>query len=258
MKRALLFSALGMVLLSSCSTAYQLGQTPDDVYYSPGVERPSNEDRVSREEAAQYQEYVSYLDDRYLRMKVANRYRWSALDDYDYWYDSRYDFNTYNSYRYGLFNNYGLYNSYGFYNPYAWNSGLGYGGYYPGYGGFGWSCPVYTVVKYGTPSFGTTSGSGISAFRNKSYNNSNYGYTDPKSGRFVPTAGNSNFGSLLKKVFSSGNSTENASSYDRPARTFTPSTSSSTPSTSSSAGGNSGGYGSTGSSSSSGRAGRGN
>lgn len=262
MKHMLRLSAIAMVLLSSCSTAYNAGQTPDDVYYSPGVERPATEDRVSKEEAAQYQEYVTYLDDRYLRMKVANRYRWSGIDDFNYWYDSRYDFNTFNTYNYGLYNSYGVYSNYGFYNPYAWNHGLGYGygAYYPGYGGWGWSSPIYTVVHYSIPNFGSTSGSNISAYRNKSYNNSNYGYTDPKTGRFVPSGNNnSNFGSLLKRVFTPGNTTEAASSYDRPVRTYTPSTT--TPSSSSapagSSGGSSGGYGSTGSSSSGGRTGRG-
>lgn len=267
MKRALLLSAFGLVLLSGCATAYQLGQTPDDVYYSPGKERPASEELVNRQQEEQYQEYVTYLDDRYLRMKVARRYRWAAIDDYNYWYDSRYDFNTYNSYayNYGLYNGYGLYSNYGFYNPYAFYSGigLGYGSYYPGYGGWGWSSPVYTVVKYSTPSFGTTSGSAISAYRNKSYSNSNFGYKDPKTGAFVPSGGSSNFGSLVKRVFSSGNSSNNQNtqqqSYDRPARTFQPATtpSTSTPASSSSSGGNSGGYGSTGSSAGSGRAGRG-
>jgi hypothetical protein len=252
MKHALLLSALSIVLLSSCATAFKAGQTPDDVYYSPGIDRPAAEEKVNRDEEAQYQQYITYLDDRYLRMKVANRYRWGAIDNFDYWYDSRYDFNTYSSYNY-----------YSSINPYAWNSGwsLGYGhrGYYTGYNNWGWNSPYYTLVHYSTPSFGSTSGSNISAYRNKSYNNSNYGYRDAKTGAFVPSGSNSSFSSLLKKVFTPGSNTENTSSYDRPARTYTPSTT--TPSapatTSSSAGGSSGGYGSTGSSSSSGRSGRG-
>lgn len=249
MKKALLLSALSIVLLSSCSTAFKAGQTPDDVYYSPGVDRPEREERVSRDEAAE--EYYTYLDDRYLRMKVANRYRWGSIDNFDYWNDSRYDFNSYSSYNY-----------YNTTNPYAWNHGwnlgLGYGYRtgYMGYNNWGWNSPFYTVVSYGTPSFGTTSGSNISAYRNKSYNNSNYGFRDPKTGNFIP-GNNNGFGSLLKKVFTPG--TENTSSYDRPVRTYQPSTTSTpAPAPSSSAGGSSGGYGSTGSSSSSGRGGRGN
>ncbi|MES2328972.1 MAG: hypothetical protein V4539_05170 [Bacteroidota bacterium] len=260
MRHVLLLSALGIGLLSSCSTAFKSGQTPDDVYFSPGKEMVSSEkeERVQKQEEEQYQEYISSLDDRYLRMKVANRYRWSAIDNFDYWYDSRYDFNTYN---YG-FNNYG----YNTWNPnWCLNLGYGYRRYYPG-NGFGWNSPIYTVVSYTNPKYGasgSTSGSNISAYRNKTYNNNNYGYKDPKTGAFVPGAGNSSFGNLLKRVFSGSETTQQ--SYDRPARTYTqPSNTNSTttptppPTTSSNAGGSSGGYTSTGTSTSTGRGGRGN
>ncbi|MEO8174174.1 MAG: hypothetical protein ABI581_13865 [Sediminibacterium sp.] len=264
MKRILLLSAISMGLLSSCSTAFKAGQTPDDVYFSPGREVASSdrEERVQKEDEAQYQEYISSLDDRYLRMKVANRSRWSTIDNFDYWYDSRYDFNSY-SYDY---NGYG----YNTWNP-NWNRSIGYGyrSYYPGYGygGIGWSSPVYTVIGYTNPKFvggGYTSGSNITAYKNRTYNNNNYGYKDPKTGAFVPGSNGSSFGNLLKRVFSSSETTQ---SYDRPARTFdqpannasrTPTTPTPPPATSSNAGGSSGGYGSTGSSTSTGRGGRGN
>ena len=62
------------------------------------------------------------------------------------------------------------------------------------------------------------------------------------------------FGNLMKTVF-----TNSGESFDRAARTFSPSTpGGSMPATSSSAGGNSGGFGSTGSSASGGRGGRNN
>lgn len=264
MKRILLLSAISIGLLSSCSTAFKAGQTPDDVYFSPGKEvvASEREERVQKEEEAQYQEYISSLDDRYLRMKVANRNRWSGIDNFDYWYDSRYDFNAYN------------YNAYNGYNPYrnpgwSWNLGYGYRNYYPGYGyGAGWNNPIYTVISYTNPKYGvggSTSGSNISAYRNKTYNNNNYGYKDPKTGAFIPSGNNSSFGNLLKRVFSASETTQ---SYDRPARTFEPANSNSRstptqttptpPPTSSSAGGSSGGYGSTGTSTSTGRGGRGN
>lgn len=255
MKHMLLVSALGLLVLSSCSTAYKAGQTPDDVYYSPGRELTGDrkQEEKSKRQQEQYDQYISSADDRYLRMKVANYNRWSSLDDYSYWYDSRYDFcpTTYSAYN--------PYTGYG-----SWNAGysFGYGRSY--YGSFygGWNSPIFTVASYSTPKFsgGYTSGSSISAYRNKSYSNQNLGYTG-KNGQFIPSgSGNSNsFGDLLKRVFSSStsNSNSNSSSYDRPARTYTTPTNSSTPSTSSSAGGNSGGFKSTGSSSSSGRGGRG-
>jgi hypothetical protein len=263
MRQVLLFSVLSIGLLSSCSTAFKNGQTPDDVYYSPGRELgATREDETKQQKAnVQYEEYISSLDDRYLRMKVANHSRWSSIDNFDYWNDSRYDFNSYNYY-----NNH---NPYTTWNPY-WNTSSYYcGNYYPGSGNWGWHSPVYTVVGYTTPKYGgSTSASNIYAYRNKSYNNTNtnnYGY-NPKSGNYAPATSNSSFGNLLKKVFTSSENT--SSSYDRPARTFnsstnsnspntSPNTSSTPPATSSNAGGNSGGVKSTGSSTSTGRGGRG-
>ncbi len=262
MKHSLLLSVLSIGLLSSCSTAFKAGQTPDDVYYSPGREGAEQvrNDRNEKEQQAQYQEYVSSLDDRYLRMKIANRYRWAPIDNFDYWYDSRYDFGAYNSSYY-----------YNTLNPYAyWNPGLsiGYGSRYPGYyGGWGWSSPIYTVVHYNYPVYsggGSTSTSNITAFRNKGYSNSNQNINNPKMPGYTPP-NTSSFGSLVKRIFSS--SGDNTSSYDRAARSFSntnPSNSTPTrtstptpPPTSSSAGGNSGGFGSTGSSTSTGRGGKG-
>jgi hypothetical protein len=259
MKHILLLSTIALTVLSGCSTAFKSGQTPDDVYYSPAREvSPAKEDELTKQQQEEYQEYISSQDDRYLRMKVAHRNRWSSIDDYDYWYDSRYDFgcsNTYNHYSYS--------------NPWnpSWGISIGSGYGRRGYGSYGWNNPLYTVVYYGSPKFsggGSTSGSNISAFRNKNYSNENYGFKDPKTGAFIPNNGNSNFGNLLKRVFSSSTSGSNGNttSYDRPARTFNNSTPSNTNSTpppapSSNAGGNSGGVKSTGSSTSTGRGGRG-
>jgi uncharacterized membrane protein YgcG len=252
MKRLLLFTTISISLLTSCSTAYKSGQTPDDVYYSPGrVVVSAKEEEKQQQQLEQYEEYVSTQDDRYLRMKVANRSRWNTLDDYDYWYDSRYDFCR---------SNYSFYNNYSYYNPWntGWQMGISYG---RGYNyGLGWNSPFYTVVAYGSPKFsigGYTSGSNISAYRNKSYlNTNNYGSYNSKTGTYKPAANNSNsFGNLLKRVFTTTPS-GNTSSHDRPARTFDTKSSNSAPASSSS-GGSSGGFKSTGSSSSTGRGGRG-
>lgn len=254
MKHALLLPVLSIVLLTGCATAYRTGQTPDDVYYSPGRVVEERQDASQQRQDEAYQEYISSMDDRYLRMKIANRYRWDMIDNFSYWNDSRYDFG-YNYYSSGI-------------NPYSswypglgFSAGYGYGNYYaPGYGygyGYGWNNPVCSVVYYTIPHYGRaagfTAGSNLSAYRNHLYSNSNYGYKDER-GVFVP-ASNSSFGSLLKKVFSNDNGT--TTSYDRAARTFTPSNNNTAPATSSSAGGASGGFKSTGSSTSTGRGGRG-
>jgi hypothetical protein len=58
-------------------------QTPDDVYYSPA--RPKAETVRSEDKEEKYtqeENNYAYNDDRYIRMKVRNRNRWSDLDDY--------------------------------------------------------------------------------------------------------------------------------------------------------------------------------
>jgi len=261
--KQLSFLTIGLVLLlSSCSTAYQAGQTPDDVYYSPGAVT-GGEERVKKQKSRddqQYQEYISSQDDAYLRRKVTNRSRWSSIDDFSYWNDCRYNFfpSTFN-----YFNPY--------FSCYSCNTFIpSYGGghYFGGGFGFtpslGWNNPYYTLVYYGTPTYkgggGTVSTNNLAAARNKSINNNNNNYYSlPKAGSNNNNARESSFGNLIKTVF-----TNSGESFDRAARSFssnTPGNSSSggtMPATSSSAGGNSGGFGSTGSSASGGRGGRNN
>lgn len=113
MKTPILLLALSALVLASCTTAYKTGQTPDDVYYSPV--RPEDESvKEEREDERRYSYNDEYYDDRYLRMKVRNRYRWNDLDD---WYiTDRYSVGY--NYYYGSFNNpYNRWNYY--YNPYC-------------------------------------------------------------------------------------------------------------------------------------------
>ncbi len=258
----LLFTLISTGLLSGCSTMYKSGQTPDDVYYSPGRDGlTAKEEEVQKEEQARYEEYISSQEDRYLRMKVANRSRWNSLDDFNYWNDSRFDFCQSYYGRYNSWNNLYAWNPYYYSMNPAWNYGMGYySGWRPGMG-WGWSSPIYTVIGYSNPKVysGYTSGSNITAYKNRTYNNANLGYRDAKTGQWVNNGSQNSFGNLVKRVFSSSpnnNQGNTNNSWDRPVRTFDNSSNSSS-STSSSAGGNSGGFKSTGSSSSSGR-GRGN
>lgn len=116
MKSKILLLAVSVAALSSCTTAYKTGQTPDDVYYSPlrpeeeYVQRSSDDDR-------RYSGDQSYYEDQYLRMKVRNRYRWADMDD-PYYYSNRYN---YTSYYNGYFNNPWTPNAYWntYYNPYC-------------------------------------------------------------------------------------------------------------------------------------------
>lgn len=110
-------------LLVSCSTAYQSGQTPDDVYFSP--ERPVDEYvRVEKKSDPQYRSDRVYDDreDQYLRMRLRNRLL-TTLDDDWYVYD------TYNRYRGGYMNYYSPwsyayfwnYNFNPYFSPYNYN-----------------------------------------------------------------------------------------------------------------------------------------
>ncbi len=219
MKDKILLTLLVGFLLTSCSSVYKSGQTPDDVYYSPTKEVVKKENK----EEDKQEDQASTSDDQYLKMKVRDRYRWSRIDDYDYWIDSRYNnlcSCTCNPPTYG----------YGYYPTRTWSyySYSPYNNYIPGYNN-----PKY-VNTY-------TSGSNVKAYSNNTYNNTN-GTTNVKTG-------STSNGSFLKKVFTSSGGTA-----DRTERTIPGGTSN----TSSSAGGKSGGYNSSGSSSSSGRGGRGN
>ena len=112
MKTTHLFVLSVLVLLSSCTTAYRSGQTPDDVYYSPA--RPEEEYvRAQREESRRYRYAEEDYEDRYLRMKVRNRHQWNDLND---WYSyERWTLGS-NSYFAPTLNPFVSWNYY--YNPY--------------------------------------------------------------------------------------------------------------------------------------------
>lgn len=228
MKDKFLPILLAGFLLASCSSVYRSGQTPDDVYYSPTREVV----KVEEKEEEKIEDRTATTEDQYLKMKVRNRYRWTSIDDYDYWNDTRY--NHCNCHCTST-TNYGYSNPY--YNPIRYNT---------------WSNPYYPVFVFGgTKTIKTsTSGSNVKAYGNTRYSNTNTA-SNPKGGSGNTGSG----GSLIKKVL-----TSSGSSVDRSQRTFgsgSSSSGSSTSSGSSSAGGKSGGMNTTGSGSTSGKS-RGN
>ncbi len=245
MKLTILPILLVVVLLSSCSSAYKSSQTPDDVYYSP-TKVITEETASTTREDERYQQSVSQSDERYLRMKAHNYNRWNALDDYAYWNDSRYDFSQCSPSRYNIWHGYGL-----AWNNFYYNS---YYSYFNGWYGCGYS-PVYYVIGYKNTNtiIGSNSGSYLSAYKNKTYNNTNY-YA-AKSASYQPSNGNS-FGNLVRRVVTPSSSANSSyiNTYDRAARTFTPNNNGASYTPSSNAGGHSGGYSSSGSSASGGRA----
>ena len=208
--------ALSLVTISCIGTSCtSLQQTTvaasDDLYSIPNNKVAqnntsasnynNNQSQVDNEDQAEYQDYQTYPDDRYLRLKVANRYRWDAIDDFGYWNDPRYNYAYYPSY--GGWNSWysGIYGS-SWYNPFGVSMGFGWGGYAPymssyyslglgfndfgfgyggfggfgyaglgyGYGGFGWN-PYY--AGYWNPYAGYYGGGYIGGFpgRNMHYQN---------------------------------------------------------------------------------------
>ncbi len=106
--KLLLFS-LSVAALSSCSTSYKSGQTPDDVYFSPVRPDDDGRDRDDRKDEKRTETATTrYLDYR-ITMGIHDR-RWRDLDDeYDYSYKY-----AYSPYNYGT-----CYSYYGYYyNPY--------------------------------------------------------------------------------------------------------------------------------------------
>lgn len=240
MNTRLLLLAATLAGLTSCSTAYRTGQTPDDVYYSP--ERQVDQYVVTngnRDNGRRYNEdygsnYYESRDDQYLRMMVRNRNRWSAFDNYyamDSYFSpfSSYSYhmnpwaNNFNPWSYSFYNNYYSWNS--FYNPYCSNIVI--------------LNPIKNPTYYNK----------IKTFNLNAYNNNNYTNTNANRGknfnrpginpaygaygtpRYSNSNSNSNRGTSSgnsgRKVFGNNNSRqyEYNSASDRPVRSYTPSTS---------------------------------
>ena len=236
MQRQILLLAITAAALSSCTTVYKTGQTPDDVYFSPT--RPQDEYvRVEEKEDYRNQYDDKYYDDRYLRMKVHNYSQWSTLDDW-YAYD-RYGYRA--NYYYGTY--YNPYTSWNYhYNPYCQNNVIAY---HPGYAG-------QTSVAQNVQRPRTFN---LASYTGTTYNNANnsINMNSYKTGMGRPVYNNKNsnngFSNTLKQIFNSGtniNSSSN-SSYSSPSRSYTPSSSSSSSSggSSGSSGSSSGGGGAT-------------
>jgi len=120
MNTRILLLAISAAALSSCSSVYKTGQTPDDVYYSPAQEKPAyvsgqsqdqNDYRGNRDYTGN-----NYYSDYYLRFKSSNYYRWSTFDDY-YWYNWRYNTYLYDPLYSPVYYGNPYMNPYTYYNP---------------------------------------------------------------------------------------------------------------------------------------------
>jgi uncharacterized membrane protein YgcG len=233
-----------VMALTSCSV-YKSGQTPDDVYYSPGkptrAYAQGNRDQEYYEANPDRRNYngrndvyddpYGYRDDRYLRMMIATGRYPMFYNDFsmvDPWMYNNWRWNSYMTWNSGLYSPYNslwYWNS--FYNPYyapvyPYYPGKGYG-----YGGSG------VVMNYPRPS------RPVSAFSMSSYLNTRTSTTNSnvRPGRFY---GNNNNNAIYynnnrnNSIYNNSNSrssyggdnrSNNSSSFDRPTRSYSPSSS---------------------------------
>ena len=227
MKYKIILYGLLAALITGCSSAYKASQTPDDVYYSPA--RGNAKRAITKED--RYEDYVSAQEDQYLRMKTRNRNRWSSIDDYSYWNDSRYmPSYSYNYYR-DNWNNFYSWNS-----PYLinnWNSPYYNSLYSGGYNSFGYYAPqlgysaynnVY-ISKYPVKLSSNVNRPALNGYTNRNYNNRNAVYNRQGLGNsikrvFTP---NENSSYSNRNINSDRNNTNNT--YKAPERSYTPSSS---------------------------------
>lgn len=278
MNTKFLLLALCVAALSSCSTAYKMGQTPDDVYFSPARERGEyveadqneerylsqdrREDRYSNRRSNSNEDYYAYQNDRLLRMSIGNRMRLSAYDDF-YWNDGYYGYNNwkYNLQSYNSFNN--PWNSYyywnNFYNPYSRFNYINPFYYNPYYGGVVSGNPKGPINNTSRPRvFNPNSYSNNNQYLDRNnagtnnrplnansggrYNNRNTYYNNRNNNE------NSTLGNSFKRVFSApennntySNSNQNSNNSYTPSRSNDAPVRTYTPSSSSSSSSGSGG-----------------
>jgi hypothetical protein len=235
MNTRILLLVLGVAALSSCSSVYKSGQTPDDVYFSPArpqadeyvdVNQDKNQDR--------YQSYEEYQDnmrnDRFLRMSVGNPYylnTYNSFDGFDWRYNS-YNMYGYNSYSFNSpWNSYYAWNS--FYNPYCMSPYIYYGGGY--YGNVGsklsFSTPVSRPIAFNINSYSNNSGNRPSRTLSGNYNNSNTRYNNSNgSNNRYNNYSNSNYTNSVNRSNNGYSPSSNSSnSNSTPSRSYTPSSS---------------------------------
>jgi len=166
MKPFMIYLTAFALLSGGCATSYQVGQTPDDVYYSPGQPAPSArqnnqvvQDNNGYAEVANSDETVGAGDNAYVTYDDGGTggYDYSAYTDQSNLFSSPaslYSYNYYSSPYYDPF-------AYNFYGPswgispyYSWGISpyysYGYGGYYSPFSS--WYYPSFSLsIGWGIP-----------------------------------------------------------------------------------------------------------
>ncbi len=225
-----LLIVLAIAGLSSCTTAYKIGQTPDDVYYSPA---PQQEAYVNTSSDETDNAYIS-PEDQQIRRHINN----PRLRRYDYDYDYGYNYPYVNNNLYGYNNSY----SYGYgYNSYSYGYGFS-NNYYP----YAYS-PIYIYPKViqTQPAYSGARKYNLGTYRTPSISANSI---DLHTGRPIPVNGNTSpvrtftkpsdnnrkgVGNLIRKVFSNPDvNTRTYNNDNNQTRTFEPSRSTSNSSSS--------------------------
>lgn len=258
-KHLLLLGAIAA--FSSCTSAYRIGQTPDDVYYSPA---PPQDEYVTSDNQQDKDSYAynnsSNIEDLAIRRGINDPqfrsnlsfYLGSGYYPYDSYgssfynpYNSYYNPYTYTGVTFYPYNNY--YNN--FYSPYNNYYSPYYNSYYP---------PLYYITK---PGNSVSNYSGPRQYNLRPYNvNTTRTTTAPSTTNnssvpvrtFKPQPNTTGVGNFVRRIFTPSNNTGrsnnnynnsnnnyNNNNNTTPARTFQPSTSSGSSSSSSGSSGGS-------------------
>lgn len=266
-----------VLTLSSCSSVYKSGQTPDDVYFSPGKtgaayasgDDDNEPEYLSTNNRRNYNQRnldPNYADDQYMRMAIATGRRPMFFDDFammNPYYRNNWAFNSmmvWNSPWNSPWNSMYMWNS--FYNPYwgvgngfygggfgfgwspgwgtGWNSGWGGGGHWAG-GGFYPKPGSYVSPRPSRPRSGFTMGSYLNTNNNRNNYRVNSNYYGNYNNRNNYNNNRSINNNNNRSMYNNNSRSSNNSSVDRPTRSYTPSSGSSGSSRSSSSGSGGGG-----------------
>ena len=221
-KHLLLLGAIAA--FSSCTSAYRIGQTPDDVYYSPAPQVNSYVSTVTEQDKNSY----SYRnqEDADIRRGINDPVYRNAIT---FSTGMGYGYNPYSMYPYSSFNNplysyggygydpygfkglYNPYNSFGYNNLNFYNSPYGYSNSYS-LGGYGYSpysygySPYYAPILFSNKSVNTNTGPrryNLNVYNN-SGNTNTQGNVQPirtiRTGTTQPSRG-TGVGNVIRRVF---------------------------------------------------------
>lgn len=230
MKINFLLIAILIVTISSCSTAYKTGQTPDDVYYSPAHFQDDKDSVRTDRDKYQHPDNTVYenSEDREIRRRVHNR-RYRRYDDrYDYPYGSNYPYSNNPAYgkpQYGAPQNLPQprKTNLGAYKPNTTTDSSRT--YDPKFGTQNNGTTTAPVRSFGKPNNSTSNGSGVGNFIRKVFtsdNNFNNNYNRNNSNNTTPstTFERSNSSNNNNSNSSTNSSTNKSSSTSAPVRTF--------------------------------------